>query len=245
MVRRPVSLWILVGTLWAACLGLPRLGFGAEAWWETALRITGVAKTPSQLRGGMEEAPGDVWVMTLAQSTHQQLTSGGGYRSPIFLPGNAGLLALKGEAIMHLPRTGGAPTVRHTVTGVQKLVGVQRHHGDTVLILLRRETQPMAVGLLSLRSGAVKLLSVGHSAEDQRRYYHLRGWERVYGETVLFVQHQSTNEHGRRGTWTDVYYKRGNQAATNLSQCAASHSLCGQPSLSADGEMVAYIKTVH
>lgn len=244
MLRRPVLSLLLCGTLWVVCLALPGPVAWAQSWWDTVLRVTGIAATPSQQRGiDNGSTAGDIWVITLAQHTRQRLTFDSGYGSPLFLPGDANLLALKGEAIVQIPRAGGAPVQRHTVPGVHKLVGVHRDNGDQVLILLRPPSGPRpTVGLLSLRSGRVTPLPTGQSPDDQRRYNHLRGWDRVYGDTTLSVQEQPTQGPGGVAVWTDVYRKHGNNPAENLSRCADSHSTCGQPSLSHDGTVVAYVK---
>jgi hypothetical protein len=222
---------------WVACLLLPGPAARAQSWWDTVLRITGITATPSQLKGPEDDpAAGDVWVINLAQKTRQRLTFDGGYRSPLFLPGDAMLLALKGEAVVQMPRAGGEPVTRQTVPGVRKLVGVHHDDGDKVLLVLRRPEQPL--GLLSLRSGAVAPLPFSQSPEDQRRYNHIVGWERVYGDTTLLVQEQPS-----QATWTDIYLRRGNTPAENLSRC--QNSTCSQPSLSHDGGLVAFIKSEH
>ena len=235
-------LLLLAGPIWVVCLALSYPGVAAESFWDTVLRITGIAATPSQQRGaGAGPEAGDIWVINLAQKTRLRLTRNGGYRSPIFLPGDASLLALKGDAVMQIPLSGSEPVRLHTVKGVAKLVGVHQEAPDKVLILLTGPDDQHAVGLLSVQSGQVTPLPYDHQSGDaQRLYRHLQGWERVYGDTTLSIQDQSTPGGADAGEWTDVFLKRGDEASVNLSACKGAS--CGQPSLSHDGRQIAFVK---
>jgi hypothetical protein len=235
----------LVGPIWVVCLALSYPGVAAESFWDTVLRITGIAATPSQQRGGgAGPEAGDIWVINLVQKTRLRLTRDGGYRSPVFLPGDASLLALKGDAVMQIPLSGSEPVQLHMVQGVAKLVGVHRENPDKVLILLTGTDDQHAVGLLSVQSGQVTPLPYDHQSRDaQRLYRHLQGWERVYGNTTLSVQDQSTSGAAGVGERTNAYLKQGDEAPVNLSACKGAN--CGQPSLSHDGRRVAFVKAEH
>jgi hypothetical protein len=235
-------LLMLLGPIWGVCLALHCPDVAAQSFWDTLLRITGIAATPSQQKGhSAGPETGDIWISNLAQKTRQRVTHGGGYRSPVFLPDDASLLALQGEAVFQLPLSDNAPVRLYTVQGVTKLVGFHREDPDKVLILLTGADQQHAVGLLSITSGQVTPLPYDRQSEDaQRLYRHVQGWERVYGTTILYVQAQSPQGAAGAGEWTDVYRKHGDEAPANISKCDDAH--CGQPSLSHDGRQVAFVK---
>jgi hypothetical protein len=222
-------------------LAMPLHGTCAESFLTTVLRVTGISASPSQLKSPDEEGePGDIWLVNVVQRTQVQLTSDGGYRSPVFSPGDDHILALKGNTLVHIPRAGGTPERIHTVQGVTKIVGFDQAKQDKALILLK-EDGGTAVGLLSLHSGDVIPLSYDRtSQEHQSLVTHMQEWERVYGDTTLYPK--STTKRGVAGVmrWTDVYLKRGEMPALNLSKCEEIN--CSQPSLSHDGEEVVYIR---
>src|SRR5262245_50148112 len=92
--------------------------------WKIVLRFAGISATPSAMKGGEEELAGALWIFALATRSGRRVTGRGGYRSPIFLPGEDKLLALQGEDIVEIPFAGGEGKVIFTIKGVEKLVGV-------------------------------------------------------------------------------------------------------------------------
>jgi hypothetical protein len=226
--------------LWMISLAIPLDRAWADSFLTKVLRVTGISVSPSQLKGPDEEGEaGDLWLVNIAQNTQAQLTRDGSYRSPVFAPGDAHILALRGEALVRLPKTGGTPERLHTVKGVTKIVGFDQTDQDQALILLK-EDGGAAVGLLSLTSGhLIRLPYDRTSAEHQRLVTHLQEWERVYGETKLYVKGESKRTLAGAMEWTDVYFKRGETPPLNLSKCDGIN--CGQPSLSHDGGQVVYI----
>jgi hypothetical protein len=203
-----------------------------------------IAATPSQQRGaGAGPEAGDIWVITLVQKTRLRLTRDGGYRSPVFLHGDASLLALKGDAVVQVPLSGSEPVRLHVIKGVTKFVGVHREDPDKVLILCTGAADRHTVGLLSVQSGRVAPLPFDHQSTDAQRVYRLQEWEGVYGDITLSVQEQSTPGAADAGARTDVYRRQGNTPPVNLSTCKSAN--CGQPSLSHDGRRVVYVRAEH
>jgi hypothetical protein len=213
-----------------------------ESFWDKLLRIAGVSATPSSLRGDDQVSSGDVWVVAIAQkSVPRRLTHGGGYISPVFDARGQNVLALKGGDVYRIPLTGNPPIKLYTFTDVTKLVGVSRDDPDQLLVLSRDAQHLPFAALLSIRSGAlVRIPHDPHSHEDQVMLAHLAGWERVYGDALLYTE--KNEREGAAGTveFSDVYFKRARGSPINLTNGNGVSS--GQPSLSTEGERVAFIR---
>jgi hypothetical protein len=241
MPHTSLSMRIPLCWLWVILLVAPVTGASAaESFVSKVLRIAGISATPSQLRGPKGVKAGDIWLVNIAQDTPVPLTRDGGYRSPVFTPGNDHILALKGDALVRIPKTGGEPERLHTLKGVMKIVGFDQADQDKALILLE-EDGGTAVGLLSLASGqTIRLPYDRTSEEDQSLIIHMQEWTRVYGDTTLYVKGETKRRLAGYTEWTDVYLKRGETPPLNLSKCDGVD--CGQPSLSPDGGQVVYIR---
>lgn len=241
MSHTSLSMLVALRWLWVILLVTPVTGASAaESFWTTVTRVLGISATPSPLRNPEEVEAGDIWLANVAQNTHVPLTRDGGYRSPVFAPGDAHILALQGETLVRLPKTRETPERLYTVKGMTKIVRFDQTDQDKALILLKEGGETL-VGLLSLASGQTALLPYERTSKrDQSMVAHLQGWERIYGDTTLYVQRETTL--GMVGTieWTDVYLKRGETPPQNLSKCDGIN--CGQPSLSHDGGQVVYIR---
>jgi len=225
---------LLLGFL---CIAVPGVA-QTTSFWEKVLRIIGVSATPGTLKGpGDRAAAGDIWVASLIHATHQRLTQEGMYRSPVFLRQDAQILALQAEQIVRIPTYGGEVQFLYPLPGVVKLVGVSKDDPDKVLVLMRDATRRLTADILSLRDG--QIIPVPYdptSLQDQSMLNHLAGWSRVYNTTTLSVE-----QAAEAGQGTDVYMKRGQTEPVNVSMCDGA--LCGQPSLSHDGNRVVFVKT--
>ena len=69
---------------------------------------------------------------------------------------------------------------------------------------------------------------------------HLRGWERVYGNTKVYVKKETRTDLSGLLEWTDVYLKQSDKDPRNVSKCDGIN--CGQPSSSENGRYVVYVK---
>jgi hypothetical protein len=65
-------------------------------------------------------------------------------------------------------------------------------------------------------------------------------WDRDYGDTNLYIDQQTKSGMSGTLSWTDVFLKRKGNTPIDVSKCNGVN--CGQPSLSADGKSVAYVK---
>jgi hypothetical protein len=214
-----------------------------ESFWEKVLRISGISVTPSAMKGDEDGLTGDVHVLDLMVKTSRRLTFNGGYRSPIFLPGETSLLALKGEDVVELPFDGGAEKKRYTINGVVKLVGVSQDDETQVLYLSREREGQLTVGLLSLSNGRETKLDYNpESEEDKTLVARLSAWVRVYDNSkiTLYTQLESKEVSNGKPEWREVYLKRDSQPVEQITRCDGVN--CGNPTLSQNGRYVAFIK---
>jgi hypothetical protein len=215
-----------------------------ESLWTRIARIAGLTATPSTQKGpGDEISHGDIWVVDLAQNTRLQLTHDGGYRSPVFLAGDREVLALQGDDVVLIPVAGGEPRKISGVKGATKLVGVDLDEPNKVLILTKDENQRTALKFLSLKNAQMTAVPFDEeSKEDRRMIVHIRNWERVYGDTRVYVKNETKNGLAGPLEWTDVYLSQGDGVLINISKCDGVN--CGQPSLAQSKKVVVYVKAV-
>ncbi len=211
-----------------------------EAFLQRVLRVTGISAVPSaQKEGGDEPASGDIWVASLAERTRLRLTRDGGYRSPVFAPGDQGVLALKQGTLVTMPTGGGEARPGHALKGASKLVGFSPERPGEVLVVFETDGAPW-LGFVALASGQVTRLPHDRASREHRSLIaHVMDWERVYGDTTLYVKAESKQGLTGPVEWTDVYLKRRSEPV-NVSRCDGVN--CGQPSLSHDGRRVAFVK---
>ena len=210
-----------------------------ETFLEKLLRIAGLTAAPSQMRGPSEEVlSGNIWMAQVAGGAPKALTSDGDYRSPVFSVSDATIYALRQNAIVRVPLRGGAAAKVSAAPGVVKLVGFDRSSPDEIVVLLDDAGSPL--GVLALRSGAITRLPYDRgSVEQQRALTQVRGQDRVYGKTTLYIKTETKQGLSRPIEWTDVYIQ-SDGPPRNISVCDGVN--CVQPALSPDGRMVAFIK---
>jgi len=248
-MRRPLA-FLLLMLLASASSGLAQKDAPAgkqkpqTSFTERVLKFLGISASPGTLKGpGDEITSGQLWLGDLQAKTARQLTSSEGYRSPIFLVGNKDLLALRGSEVIRIPTAGGEAKRLYSVDGILKLVGASSQDAATVLILLRTEAgggHPR-VGELTLSTGKITPLPYDPaSGEDLQMVEDLAGWSRTVGERHIYVGKQSKKALSSTVEWRDVFLQVDNQPPVDVSQCDGVN--CGQPSLSADGHWLVFVK---
>ena len=215
----------------------------AETFLQKILRITGISATPSQQRalGEEMEAGGEIWLADVKTGSLQKLSASAGFRSPIFTADDRAVLAVKDGKLWRLSLAGGPAQKLHDVAGLTKLVGLDRDDPDKILVIIERARVPV-VALLSIASGKTTEIPYDPKlSEDRKLLSHIKGWERVYGDTKIYAQAQT--REGLAGTveWHDVFLKKGDAEPINVSRCDGAN--CGQPSLSGDKTKVVFIRT--
>jgi hypothetical protein len=215
-----------------------------ETFWHKVLRVSGIAESPSTLKGpGDEVEHGQIWVAEIAEGGTRKLTDSGGFRSPVFIPGGKDILALKGTYVVRISFPSGKLTSLYAVTGIRKLVGFSSDDPDQVLALIVAHDTPGDVGVafLSVSGGKLDPLSYDPlSAGDRHMLEHLSAWDRDYGETRVYIGEQTKSGMAGTLSWTDVFLKKGSNAPIDVSNCDGIN--CGQPSLSPDGKLLAFVR---
>lgn len=211
---------------------------------EKLLKFLGISASPGTLKGpGDEVTSGELWLADLEARTTRALTPTEGYRSPVFLAGSNAVLALRGREVVWVRRAGGEGKKLYTIDGILKLVGASSDDAATVLILFRGETggHPR-VGLLTVSTGAVAPVPYDPaSRQDLQMVEDLEGWSRTYGNRHIYLHRQSKQALSGTVEWSDVFLQVGSQPPTDVSQCNGVN--CGQPSLSADGHLLVFVKS--
>ena len=88
---------------------------GADSWWDWLLRVTGISATARNLKGEPHELEGDIWVKSLATQTSVRYTWDGSYRSPIFIPNDGGILAIKAGKVVKISSSVVSTSFRYTL----------------------------------------------------------------------------------------------------------------------------------
>lgn len=215
----------------------------ADSFVSRVLRITGISASPKQMKGVDDydmKAGGDIWIANLSpKRILSKVTTNGGYRSPLFLPGDKGILALKGNNIVRISIADGKAETLYPIKGAAKLVGFDKDDTDKILVLIENEN--ISLGLLSLKSGKMTSISYNRELKEHRSIIsHIKGWERDYGNIAVYPKTEAKLGMSGSIEWTDVYIKQGDKEPVNLSRCDGIN--CGQPSLSHDSKKVVFIK---
>lgn len=201
----------------------------------------GISATPSQMKGpDGAGATGDIWVADAHMGAPRQLTTGGGYRWPIFDPKGSRLVVLRRSDILEIPLSGGPPKVLLSVPGIEKVIGFDKHSPTRVLALKGSAKEQIVV--ISLEMGDLTAITYDpRSQANLALLAHLRGEERAYGATMLYVKAETkTDITGAVLEWTNVFIKEASAPPRNVSRCDGV--ACMEPALSADGRTVAFVK---
>ncbi len=214
-----------------------------DSWWKRLLRVTGISANPGKQRGGsLEVKAGHIWIHDVKEKTGRRLTNTSDFRSPIFVNEDKDILALQNDQLVTIPVAGGPLKKLFEVKGAVKIVGLSLDEPKTAVLLTADKDTKITIALLSLETG--KLTPVSYeteTTEGESMFAHLAGWNRIYADTEISVDENSKKDQsGRTRKWTDVFLKRPNQDLINVSNCNGVN--CGQPSLSQDGSLVAFVK---
>ena len=213
-------------------------------WWQKFLRVTGISAAPAKQKGSAESIQeGRIWIADLQEKSRRRLTSESGYRSPIFVDKDENILTLRNFEVVRIPVSGGQAKTLFNVKGAVKLVGQSLDDPDKVLMLTEDEDKKTNIALLSLSSGQLTIVPYEtNSTEGESMFVHLAGWNRTYGNTEVSVaENVKKDETGRIVMkWTDIFLKRPDHDPINVSNCNGIN--CGQPSLSQNGQLLAFVK---
>jgi hypothetical protein len=212
-----------------------------QSFGQAVLRTFGIPIGAGTLKGA-EDSPraGQVWVVDLSSGTRTRVAPGGGYRSPLFIPGSTDILALKGANVVRIASPAVEPQRLYSIEGVTKLVGFGISDPDQVLVLKESDAGQISANLLALGTGKLWPMAYdSESKEDAQMLESLQGSERAYGNKTVYVKRISKDAMSGRVEWSDVFIKPLGQDPKDVSRCDGVD--CGQPSLSTDGQRVAFI----
>jgi hypothetical protein len=214
----------------------------AESLLDKLLRVSGLTASPAQMRPADDTVEaGNIWVADLDRRTARAITTGGGYRSPIFAPVTGGLYALNGDAIVRISLETGAAAAIQRVPAVIKLVGFDSSNDDEIVVLRDAGSDASPLGVVSLKTRGIRPLFYDAKNQAERGALgQIRGQDRDYGDTVVYVQTVTKQGLARTVGWTDIFVRRGTGAPQNVSACNGTS--CGQPALSSDGRSLAFVK---
>jgi hypothetical protein len=184
----------------------------------------GISATPGQMKGpDGAAATGDIWAADVRRDERRPLTTDGGYRWPIFDPKESRIVALRRNDILEIPLNGGQPRVLLSVPGIEKVIGFDR----TSRVLALMGTAATQVVVVSLTTGELTALTYDpRSPADRALLAHLRGEERAYGATTLYVEAQTKIDlTGALLGWTDVFIKEPGKPPRNSADAMASIAL--------------------
>ena len=213
-----------------------------ETFWERVLRFTGISVNPNTLKGADDElVSGQVWVANLQSGTRRRVTTSEGYRSPIYFPSGADILALQGGYVVRISSSGDKAEKLYRIAGIAKFVGFSRDVPAEALALTEDEAGRVSPAILSVNTGAVAPIQYDpQSSLDRQMLEHLEGWQRSYGDTVIYVKREFRQSLSGTVEVFNVFLKTAGRDPVNVSGCDMAN--CGQPSLSPDGNRVLFIK---
>jgi hypothetical protein len=210
---------------------------------DQVLSFLGISDSPGTLKGpGDEVTSGELWVLNLDSQTKRAVGQGGHYRSPVFFPGGNEILALSGSDVVRLSLESKESEKLLPAADISKLIAFSSAEPDKVLIL-----QPSSggrhsrVGLLSIKTAKVTALSYNPASNsDLQMVENLEGWTRTYGAKQVFVRRQAKQTLSGTMEWSDVFLQDDGKEPRDVSLCDGAN--CGQPSLSADGRLLVFVK---
>ena len=209
-------------------------------WVNRIMLMAGIGASPVAQRTVFAPVEGDIMLIPSGGGEAQEVTQTGGYRSPIFLPGDDYLLALHGDRLVEISIAGGPPTEIATIAGMSspasKLVGIDPNDSNQAFLLVEAE-EDSRVMLFDRSSGRTWAVTDRPTSEQEESMFsYLRGERREYGDIRLFVEPQS--DPMKR--WTDVFIQRGGERAVNLTNGSGVSNR--QPALATGGRHVAYVR---
>jgi Holliday junction resolvase len=212
-----------------------------ETFLEWALRFAGISANPNTLKSGEEMQGGQVWVADVAGGTRRKITADEGYRSPVYFPAGSDILALQGGYVVRIPTGSDRAEKLYRAENITKLVGFSRETPGEVLALTEDDARRVVPATLLVNSGGITPFPFDpQSSRDRQMLEHLEGWQRSYGETVVYVKREPRQALSGSVEVFNVFLKTPGRDPVNISDCDMAN--CGQPSLSPDGSRVLFIK---
>jgi hypothetical protein len=209
-----------------------------EPFWKLLAAVFGLTASPKQQRPvPPREVRGDIILAAVDGGERRQLTRDGDHHSPIFLPGDEAVLALRGDRLVQINAVDGKSEEIATLPGVIKLIGIDPADAKRVFVLAKDEGEPVK----RFDLGSKRLEAIPHdpmSRDDEAMLTFIRGEDHIYGDVKLRVDEKSNSLED----WTDVVVIRPRAEIKTLTEGAGVSSR--QPALGHKKKLVAYVKVV-
>ncbi|MGE5648035.1 MAG: hypothetical protein ACM336_19845 [Acidobacteriota bacterium] len=211
---------------------MPACAAQNEPFAAQVLRVAGMAPGSGAATDPDDEIDtGELWLVDLKLNTRRPIASQG-FRSPVFAPSGDAVYAIRDDVIVRISLSGGAPEDVFQLDSITKLAGF----APDGRLLLTADDNNM-VGFLTLADKKIRWLTPDESrAEDKAALERVRGWERVYGDTRVATERQTSTSK----RWTDVMLHEGANDPVNVSQ--GDGVFCGQPAYAPAARMVVYVR---
>jgi hypothetical protein len=230
MTRSRTSCAAILAAVAVAAACPARSADAARSFWQVIGQQLGLLYGGiSSLGGGATR--GQIWIADVETGEHHAIVGTDGSAWPIFAPDRSAVFALRGQQVVQVTLGDGKIVPIGAEMAWRKLVGTDADGRVLGFVAGRPRAQP---AILS-RDGTVQLFPQPESAEERERTAVLLQEDRAYadGQQLLVVR----SRRGGRGY--DVELK-GEGSGKTLSDCG--DDACGQPSRSADGRHVLYIR---
>lgn len=235
---------LLIGRRNLACAGLalllvamptpsrPQETLSDIVW--TILDGLGITMAPVGMLGEGGATKGEIWIATSDGRERRRLTERAEYSWPVFTADGEAVLALRGASLVRVDLGSAAPATLAGSTPLTKLLGALPD-GSVVGVVPEGPFGRLAT---VAPAGSVTLLPAPATREEKRWMAALLGESLAYrNDRKLLVDRADYEDRTSRGF--DVYIETANHRR-NLSRCETA--ACGQPSLSFQGDRVAYIR---
>jgi len=207
-----------------------------DSFLQKLLRISGISATPQRMRGEEKGEPGQIWLVNIEKLNPVHVGSGNDFHSPVFLPNDTGLLVLRQDQVIEVSLADAVQKPLFQIPGIIKIIGFDQSDDNHVLILLNDNQ----LELVSMDTGSREKITYPAGDEAELFLSHIKSWDRVYGDTRVYVKTRRKRMILGQRSFSNVYYQY-NQQPIDLSQCKKRS--CSQPSLSYDGNSVVFIKS--
>jgi hypothetical protein len=205
----------------------------APVWTWAKLGNVFVGPSPQAQKALPGRVRGDIFLVDSEGKSASRLTQGGVFHSPLFLPRDEALLALRSDDLVRIELKGGEPQKLGALPGASRLVGIDPKNPNAVFFLADAEGRT-SVQRLDWRLMQTSAVTAPAGNEDQSMLSCIRGDERERDDSRLVVKEKDPDT-----PWTDVFLQRGGKEVNLSSGSEVSNR---QPALSHNGRHVAFVR---
>lgn len=217
----------------------PRLPSTVQLFWKELVVTLGLDTSAGRQRAGPalpEPVNGDLAIISSTGGPARVLTSGGGFRSPIFSHDGNSLLALRGDTIIKLDISSGELQVLAESKRIRKLVAIDPRDPNACYAIVDESDGGVSGAAIDTSTGTVSLVAPADIDEDALAW--LRAEDR--GSQLRISVRQESNAV-LPNKWTDLWAQSGSDPPRRLTTGNGRSSR--QPALSPDGRQIAFVRS--